>query len=287
MKLQITGLTCSLAVIVLAGCSNSVPEPESSPSTPTGVYEFKTPAYGAKGELRINLPADLTETVPEGGDLLVTSVTAKARELSSLEYCAVEYAVTYADGALDELKKPRTTRQEAEKMNQDQMTEQIRFELGSATTNEYVADYQSMYGTPPPESDVADFESALTRLTNDYINSGMLSEYTETSDVENVTMALSDTGSIYSIGELEPSDPAAGRYMSDDFKTLTSVQLCAGTPTDGERAETFKFPYMGASSKPERFADIEVSVMRDGSLTVVESDVASYTLDTNGSWLVK
>lgn len=291
MKIKMTGLACGLAMLVLAGCSDSVSESASSPSSPSestaGVYQFKTPAYGSKDELRIELPKDLTESVPEGKDLLVTSVTATARELSSLEYCAVDYVMTYADGALEELKKPQMTHEEWEEMNREELEEIVRFEMGAATVEEYRADYQSSNGIPPSESDVASFETRLADFTTRYIAAGGLGEYEETTEKENVAKSLTDAMSVFSIDDLESSDPVSGRYISDDLKTLTSVQSCAEAPKDDWSAKNFVFPYIGEASKPTTFAEVDVNVMRDGSLTVVKSYIASYMLDANGSWLVK
>lgn len=290
MNLKTKGLACALVMLLLSGCSNSEPESDSSPSeAATGVYEFKTPAYGSEGELTIRLPKDLKEVAPETEELLVTSVTAMARELESLKYCAVDFAVTYADGALDELKKPRMTRDEWDKENQETLANDLRAELGAATVEEYIAEYQSAFGTQPSEVDIADFESELAWVIDSH-GGGAEGDYVETSEMENVVISLTGSyseSSIRDLDDLDPSDPVTGTYVSDDFRTVTSVQTCAESGTDDSTAKEFNFPYIGASSEREAFADFSFTVMKDGSLTIVESWIAAYKLDANGSWLAK
>jgi hypothetical protein len=128
----------AFAMLLVSGCS-STPDPTSAPSQETTpAYEFTTPSYGAKGKLIIQIPQALKDVAPETKNLLVNSVTATAHDLKSAKYCAVDFAVAYADGATDELTKPLLKGYGPESTNWDKS-------LGTDTIKQLQADHDRIY----------------------------------------------------------------------------------------------------------------------------------------------
>ena len=241
----------AFAMLLVSGCS-STPDPTSAPSQETTpAYEFKTPSYGAKGKLIIQIPQALKDVAPETKNLLVNSVTATTHDLKSAKYCAVDFVVTYADGATDELSKPLLKGYGRESTNWDKS-------LGADTIRQLQADHDSIYQA---KLDAPKWKNAL-----DY-----LAGYTGTHQL---------------VGNLDQTDPKPGSYISDDYKTLTFVQRCAESPIDHSTTLTFNFPYL-ASSVNQTFASIDMTVMKDGTLTIAKSSTrqGGYKLDSSGNWL--
>jgi hypothetical protein len=65
---------------------------------------------------------------------------------------------------------------------------------------------------------------------------------------------------------------------------LTFVQSCASDPLDDGSSDQFAFP-IESDSGIDLFAAVEMTVMKSGTLTIVEADVADYELDSNGDWI--
>jgi hypothetical protein len=217
-----------------AGPGNSAEGAANKSPAAISTFEFKTPAYGAKDTLKIQIPRDLTDVSPEAKNALVTSVTATARKLNSPKYCAVDLAVTYADGALDELKKPRKNVDGSTAEDTRPVLERVAYALTGLP-------YRSIQGT---------------------LEGGVAS----------------------SITALNESDPKYGFYATEDFKTITKVQRCAASPMDDSKSymdntvQKFNFPHI---------ASIGMTVMKDGTLTVVQGAIEGYKLDSSGNWLAK
>jgi hypothetical protein len=86
------------------------------------------------------------------------------------------------------------------------------------------------------------------------------------------------------IDDLDAADPERGRYVSEDSKTLTFVQACASDALDDGSADEFKFPIQSDGSI-DTFASVVMNVMKNGTLTIIEADVADYERDSNGDWI--
>lgn len=250
--LKQTALTLgAFAMLLVSGCS-STPDPTSAPSHETmPAYEFKTPAYGAKGKLIIQIPQALKDVAPETKNLLVNSVTATAHDLKSAKYCAVDFAVAYADGATEELSKPLLKGYGPESTNWDKS-------LPADTIKALQADHDRIYKAI---LDAPKWKNVIDSLTG----------YQGTRQL---------------VGDLDQADPKSGTYISEDYKTLTSVQRCAESPMDHSTTHTFNFPYL-ASSVHQTFASIDMTVMKDGTLTIAKSSTRAggYKLDSSGNWL--
>lgn len=95
-----------LATVLLTSCSSG-PVPKNEPSeTPSSVYQFETPRYGAKDRLTVKIPQALKDVAPESTDLPFTSVEVTSHELNSARYCAVDLEIDWPEGAVDQVKNP-------------------------------------------------------------------------------------------------------------------------------------------------------------------------------------
>jgi hypothetical protein len=254
------------AALLLAGCSTApssdgVEDNGFSDGAPsTGVFEFQTPAYGSEGELTIRIPAALIEAAGSDADgLLVGEVKAKARKLDSSKACAVDLAIDYRGDGLDTLTQPSMTKEEYAAQGKDELESVLMREFGVETVEEAEA------AAPGGAAEVGEI-------------------------VENLQQAPYSAKPAWStleatpIDDLDASDPELGRYISDDFKTLTFVQSCASDPLDDGSSDQFAFP-IESDGGIDLFAAVEMTVMKSGTLTIVEADVADYELDSNGDWI--
>lgn len=103
----------TVAMLTLAGCSSPDASAESSASskekTKTAqpddgvVFDFsEINGIPAAKKITFEIPTELLEAdTAYAEDRVLTSVTASSRELDSAEFCAVDLAYTWADGALD------------------------------------------------------------------------------------------------------------------------------------------------------------------------------------------
>ena len=286
-KTELSALAAiGVAALLVTGCSSSQDVTTSGNETPQrSVYEFNTPAYGSDGELTIQVPQKLKDVAPEAKDLLITSVTAKAREIASAKYCAVDLMISYIDGATNKLIQPLVTKEEAAKAAEADLASIVRLELRGNTVEEFVDYYQKAFQSDPSAAKIAQFESARAKLKASYDASGR-GAIKETTDLENLAYYLTGEQTGKLIGDLDPNDPTAGVYASDDYKTLTFVQSCAESPTEVDTASTFDFPKL-TSNKPSTFGSVDMTVMKNGALTIVSGDIEDYKLDTNGDWIAE
>jgi len=252
--------------LLLAGCSSApsgdgVDENAVSDGTPpAGVFEFQTPAYGSDGELTIRIPEALVEAAGSDADgLLVGEVTAKARELDSSKSCAVDLVLDYRGDGLDALSRPSMTKDEYAAQGEDELELALMRQFGVETVEEAIA-------TAP--GGAAEVEEIVGNLKQQ--------PYAATP----AWSALDATP----IDDLDSSDPEPGRYISDDSETLTFVQSCASDPVDDGSSSEFGFP-IESDGSIETFAFVEMTVMKSGTLTIIDAGVADYERDSNGDWI--
>jgi hypothetical protein len=62
------------------------------------------------------------------------------------------------------------------------------------------------------------------------------------------------------------------------------VQACASDALDDGSSDVFNFP-IESDGSIDTFASVELNVMKNGTLTVIEADVADYERDSNGDWI--
>ncbi|RUR01893.1 hypothetical protein [Labedella endophytica] len=256
-----------ITALLLAGCSTAPDAGDgvddnaaSDGAPPAGVFEFQTPAYGSEGELVIRIPADLLDAAGSDGDgLLVGEVTAKAHELDSSSSCAFDLVVDYRGEGLDALERPSMTEEEYAAQVEDELKAALMRRFGVETVEEAVA--LAPGGAAEVEEVVANIEQTPYAATPAW-------------------WVLDATP----IDDLDASDPEPGRYLSDDSKTLTFVQSCASDPLDDGSSDEFDFP-VETDGAIETFAFVEMTVMKSGTLTIIDAGVSDYERDSNGDWI--
>ncbi|MFC8303892.1 hypothetical protein ACFUCV_09455 [Specibacter sp. NPDC057265] len=259
----------TVALLALTGCASGSDEPTGN-GAPAGaepqarLFEFQTSTYGSdNGELAIRIPAELSDATGAADELLVTEVQATARELSGAKYCAVDLAVSYAGDAPDVLTEPSMTKAEW----QESAEEAFLAAAGAEIKTMEQAEQTIALG---------DVEGA--RLQE--LKEGFLDKSYEP------TPGWSLLSEARPAAELDSSAPKHGVYFSDDYKTLTFVENCAVSPVDDGDA-TFRFPKLDQKGKVVTLAEVELSVMKSGTITVTSANVPGFTQDTDGNWIAK
>ena len=265
MRIKRNGLILGATVaLALSGCATTPDQQENAAASTAeadqakSAYEFKTPAYGAEGELTVTVPQDLIDVAPEASGLLVTSMTATAHELSSAKYCAMDLAFTYSDGAVDTMMKPKSIKDGPESGD-----------VAKAEGPEAVAELQASYDEQyEAYLNAPGWENAIGHVAG--------------SNTWNVEAQIED---------FDAAAPELGIYSTEDGEGMTLVQDCAQSPMDDSTATTLKFPALGedgpAKTRTYGFASVDMTVMKDGSLSIVESKIRDYVLDTGGNWLAE
>jgi len=253
--------------LLLAGCSTTptgdgVDENAFSDGAPasTGVFEFEFSTYDSEEELTIRIPEALIAAAGSDADgLLVGEVTAKARELDSSKACAVDLVIDYRGDGLDALSEPSMTKEEYAAQGEAELEAELMQRFGVGTVDEALA-------TDPGAA--AEVEEVVGNLQQ--------APYA-------ATPAWS-TLDATPIDELDASDPELGRYISDDSETLTYVQSCAPDQVDDGSSDLFNFP-IESDGTIDTFAFVEMTVMKSGTLNVLDAGVSDYERDSNGDWI--
>lgn|GEM_PF-4362856 len=87
-------------------------------------------------------------------------------------------------------------------------------------------------------------------------------------------------------GELNEADPEEGSYFSEDLTQVTLVQDCAASATDDDSASDLRFP-TSTDDGIETFAEFGLAVMKSGELSITQSEVEGFMLDSNGDWIAR
>lgn len=75
---------------------------------------------------------------------------------------------------------------------------------------------------------------------------------------------------------LDTDDPQAGVYLDEPRDTLTVVQPCASDPQDSSAAHVLHFPIIDAQGQTTDLAWAGVTVMKDGTLGIADSQIKEY-----------
>ncbi|MFE1100665.1 hypothetical protein ACFW4K_09110 [Nocardiopsis alba] len=88
----------------------------------------------------------------------------------------------------------------------------------------------------------------------------------------------------YSMEDFDEADLEEGSYFSDDLETVTVVSDCAKSSTDEDSLIPFHFP-IETEDGIGTFASVDLTVMRNGDVSVADSEVDGYVVDANGDWI--
>ena len=96
--------------------------------------------------------------------------------------------------------------------------------------------------------------------------------------------------SVEDISELESGELHEGTYASDDLDQIVVVQECAQENAgEYETGDAIVLPQIMGDDTPnnaEDAAEFEFTIMKSGSIGIVNGEVAGYVPDGNGDWIV-
>lgn len=97
-------------------------------------------------------------------------------------------------------------------------------------------------------------------------------------------LALTEDDSPELLSQLPSSPDHWGVYVADDASTLTMVTGCSVDEFDTDDDVNLSFPSSRGTTGGS-VAWVKVTVMKDGTLTVRESVVDGYQMDSSGTWI--
>ncbi|MEU3232661.1 hypothetical protein ACIQFP_23385 [Nocardiopsis alba] len=289
----------SAAGLALTGCS----------SGPDGVYDFTRSEYLEPApSVLIQIPDELRETAGADAEgLLVTSLLVNSRELEGSQYCAADLEVSYGDDAFETLTAPRYTEEDAEEDVDSEIIDLANRDLyipvGSADElEEHLLEQVEEYPDfeeelidrlwyaysehmQDPRDAPATIEEAVQEVRAGYreFYDEKVAEADQAPDRENVSPRLS-LGSSYSMDDFDEADLEKGSYFSEDLESVTVVSDCARSSTDEDSLIPFRFPARTEDGN-RTFATVDLTVMRNGDVSVAGSEVNGYVVDANGDWI--
>ena len=140
------------------------------------------------------------------------------------------------------------------------------------------------------EQHPATVEEAVREVTEEIegVYAQRAADSAEAPEWENIGPRLG-SWSGYPLDDFDEDSPEPGAYFSDDFENATLVHTCAQAGNDGDAAALFQFPTESEESEESisTFAEATVTIMTNGELYVLESEVDGYVVDTNGDWIAE
>lgn len=126
-------------------------------------------------------------------------------------------------------------------------------------------------------------DGALDRL-KDTTESDDLYEDKSPEEIVAIRLASVD-GDTSTIEELDETEP--GAYVDgSDPTVMTFINDCASSAIDDDRNLLLKFPHEGTyEGYPIQLAEARITLMKNGTIGVAESEVEGYQLDANGEWI--
>ncbi|MDO5025972.1 MAG: hypothetical protein Q4E03_05600 [Trueperella sp.] len=279
--------------LLLAGCSGGGDNGLSANSD----FAFDGIA-GPAESIHIEIPQELMDAMgPEADKLLVTAIDIKAHDLDSAKYCAVDLTYTFSDGAIETLSAPlnidpRGTQEYTEKL--DELT--LSFAPGH--TSGQVQDilsalYMEGGGKMPagPEREIILRRHGFESFDVDgYLEERQRIREEVSADIKNADPAvnlLSRMGA-KPISEFNETAPEPGKYMQEDASSATVVRPCALNSFDDDNSGRLKFfKASGDAAVTKDVATVKYTVMKDGKVTIISSEVKGYQQDSSGNWLEK
>ncbi|WP_392452452.1 hypothetical protein [Corynebacterium dentalis] len=87
------------------------------------------------------------------------------------------------------------------------------------------------------------------------------------------------------LSELSPDGEGPGNFfIADDYSHAVRVNDCAASPMDDDNPSGLDFKFLRDGDMTDG-AEIDFTVMEDGSITIVDSDVKDFVRDSNGDWV--
>lgn len=284
-------LAVAILGVSLAGCSSDpteTPGNETESDSAANVYEFQTNGIEPAEEITIRVPDDLREAMGADADgMVVDQIVATAHDVESVEFCAVDLAITYTDGQPDSLIQERS-----ETGMRSGAEQRLLAAFEAASLDDVAAELDTIIAEADEQGTDVDMllrENGYDLLIGYYgsesHNTGqaMIDYYMEDNTFDADDSGASVVASALGLGSGEPraqadldeSAPEEGTYVAEDYTTITRVSDCAASATDPDNAIEMNFPSVG---------DVQLSVMTDGTIGVA-GEVDNYMRDANDNWI--
>lgn len=91
---------------------------------------------------------------------------------------------------------------------------------------------------------------------------------------------------LFPMSEFEESPTDNGIWVSEDLATAVAVLNCAENPMDEDASIEIRFESRDAEGVQRDFARVNLTVMKSGTIGVVEAAVPHFVLDSQGTWIV-
>lgn len=180
-------------------------------------------------------------------DVPIASLTLSPHELDSNEYCAVNVDLEFTEGGREALAAPSFEGPQREGGNRD-------------------------------EQSVIEGNDAILHAMNLSKNSAPFPEQETNYET-----------SVEDISELESGELHGGTYASDDLDQIVVVQECAQENAgEYETGDAIVLPQIMGDDTPnnaEDAAEFEFTIMKSGSIGIVNGEVDGYVPDGNGDWI--
>ena len=292
---------------LLSGCSGGVSSPSDGANhSPDSNQTFTfSGTLGPVESIHVEFPKPLLDAMGADADnLLVTAVDLKAHKLDSAKYCAVDVTRTFAKGAVETLSAPKKVDYQSMSLldlwaSSDEAGQRLDALLkdsgASMSVKELLATDRGFILKMPagPDRDARLQDIGLEGFDVDAFNAGvqkLKDELSASTPKSDPTAALLEREGAKPLSELNEASPEPGRYMSDDASVITDVMKCAVEPfansTSDTAVETMRITKTGSSS-PEDFAYLRFTIMKDGKITITDSNVLGFQQDSSGNWLKK
>ena len=292
---------------LLSGCSGGVSSPSDGANhSPDSNQTFTfSGTLGPVESIHVEFPKPLLDAMGADADnLLVTAVDLKAHKLDSAKYCAVDVTRTFAKGAVETLSAPKKVDYQSMSLldlwaSSDEAGQRLDALLkdsgASMSVKELLATDRGFILKMPagPDRDARLQDIGLEGFDVDAFNAGvqkLKDELRASTPKSDPTATLLEREGAKPLSELNEASPEPGRYMSDDASVITDVMKCAVEPfansTSDTAVETMRITKTGSSS-PEDFAYLRFTIMKDGKITITDSNVLGFQQDSSGNWLKK
>ena len=292
---------------LLSGCSGGVSSPSDGANhSPDSNQTFTfSGTLGPVESIHVEFPKPLLDAMGADADnLLVTAVDLKAHKLDSAKYCAVDVTRTFAKGAVETLSAPKKVDYQSMSLldlwaSSDEAGQRLDALLkdsgASMSVKELLATDRGFILKMPagPDRDARLQDIGLEGFDVDAFNVGvqkLKDELSASTPKSDPTATLLEREGAKPLSELNEASPEPGRYMSDDASVITDVMKCAVEPfansTSDTAVETMRITKTGSSS-PEDFAYLRFTIMKDGKITITDSNVLGFQQDSSGNWLKK
>lgn len=292
---------------LLSGCSGGVSSPSDGANhSPDSNQTFTfSGTLGPVESIHVEFPKPLLDAMGADADnLLVTAVDLKAHKLDSAKYCAVDVTRTFAKGAVENLSAPKKVDYQSMSLldlwaSSDEAGQRLDALLkdsgASMSVKELLATDRGFILKMPagPDRDAQLRDLGLEGFDVDAFNAGvqkLKDELSASTPKNDPTATLLKREGAKPLSELNEASPEPGKYMSDDASVITDVMKCALEPfadsTSDTGVETVRIMKTGSSS-PEDFAYLRFTIMKDGKITITDSNVLGFQQDSSGNWLKK